>query len=64
MCYNEFGDFMLYTSIDNKKIKDLKKLNTKKYPDREAIFEISSAFINTSKNKQGVGRGSQMQRFL
>jgi len=29
---------MLYTSIDNQKIKDLKKLQTKKYRDKKGLF--------------------------
>ena len=31
---------MVYTSIDNEKIKNIKKLNKKKYRDQENLFLI------------------------
>ena len=31
---------MLYSSIENKKIKDLKKLHTKKYRDETGLFLV------------------------
>lgn len=36
---------MLYTSIDNKKIKEIKKLQTKKYRDEQNIFFIESEHL-------------------
>ncbi len=53
MCYNEFGDFMLYTSIDNKKIKDLKKLNTKKYRDKTGLFLVEGRHLVLEAYKTG-----------
>ena len=31
---------MLYSSIDNNKIKDLKKLHNKKYRDKKGLFLV------------------------
>ena len=31
---------MIYTSVDNKKIKDIKKLNTKKYRDKKDCTDV------------------------
>jgi len=36
---------MLYTSIDNKKIKDIKKLNTKKYRDKTGLFLVEGEHL-------------------
>lgn len=36
---------MLYTSIDNKKIKELKKLNTKKYRDKTGLFLVEGKHL-------------------
>lgn len=36
---------MLYTSIDNKKIKDIKKLNTKKYRDGKNLFLVEGEHL-------------------
>lgn len=53
MCYNEIGDFMLYTSIDNKKIKELKKLNTKKYRDKTGLFLVEGKHLVLEAYKTG-----------
>ncbi len=53
MCYNEFGGFMLYTSIDNKKIKDLKKLGTKKYRDKMGLFLVEGKHLVLEAYKTG-----------
>lgn len=44
---------MLYTSIENKKIKDLKKLNTKKYRDKENMFLIEGPHLVLEAFKTG-----------
>jgi len=36
---------MLYTSIDNKKIKDIKKLNDKKYRDKTGLFLVEGEHL-------------------
>ncbi|MEG2322533.1 MAG: RNA methyltransferase [Bacilli bacterium] len=36
---------MLYTSIDNNKIKDLKKLETKKYRDKKGLFLVEGKHL-------------------
>lgn len=44
---------MLYTSIDNKKIKDIKKLNTKKYRDKEGLFLVEGEHLVLEAYKTG-----------
>ncbi|MCI9234263.1 MAG: RNA methyltransferase [Bacilli bacterium] len=44
---------MLYTSIDNKKIKDLKKLNTKKYRDKTGLFLVEGRHLVLEAYKTG-----------
>ena len=44
---------MLYTSIDNKKIKDIKKLNQKKYRDKTNTFLIETEHLVLEAYKQG-----------
>lgn len=44
---------MLYTSIDNKKIKDIKKLSTKKYRDQEGLFLIEGEHLVIEAYKTG-----------
>lgn len=39
------GDLMLYSSIDNKKIKELKKLSLKKYRDLESLFLVEGEHL-------------------
>ena len=39
------GDIMVYTSINNEKIKNIKKLQTKKYRDLENKFFIESEHL-------------------
>ena len=54
MCYNgSSGDFMLYTSIENKKIKDIKKLNTKKYRDKVGMFLVEGEHLVLEAYKTG-----------
>ena len=53
LCYNENGGFMLYTSIDNKKIKDIKKLNTKKYRDKCGKFLVEGEHLVLEAYKTG-----------
>lgn len=45
---------MLYTSIDNKKIKEIKKLNQKKYRDKENKFLIEGEHLVLEAYKAGV----------
>ena len=45
---------MLYTSLDNKKIKDIKKLQTKKYRDLEGLFFIESEHLVEEAYNKGV----------
>ncbi len=53
-CYNEDGDFfMLYTSLENKKIKDIKKLNTKKYRDKTGLFLVEGEHLVLEAYKTG-----------
>ncbi|MDD2378112.1 MAG: RNA methyltransferase [Bacilli bacterium] len=44
---------MLYTSVDNKKIKDIKKLQTKKYRDLEDIFLVEGEHLVLEAYKMG-----------
>lgn len=44
---------MLYTSIDNKKIKDIKKLNTKKYRDKVGMFLVEGEHLVLEAYKTG-----------
>ena len=44
---------MLYTSIDNKKIKDIKKLNTKKYRDKCSKFLVEGEQLVLEAYKTG-----------
>lgn len=36
---------MLYSSIDNKKIKDIKKLTQKKYRDSQGLFLVEGEHL-------------------
>ena len=44
---------MIYTSIDNKKIKELKKLQTKKYRDQTGLFLIEGEHLVEEAYKKG-----------
>lgn len=44
---------MLYTSIENKKIKDLKKLNTKKFRDKTGLFLVEGKHLVLEAYKTG-----------
>lgn len=44
---------MLYTSFENKKIKDLKKLNTKKYRDKTGLFLVEGEHLVLEAYKTG-----------
>ena len=44
---------MLYSSIDNNKIKDLKKLNTKKYRDKKNLFLVEGNHLVLEAYKTG-----------
>lgn len=44
---------MLYTSIDNKKIKDIKKLNSKKYRDKVGLFLVEGEHLVLEAYKTG-----------
>ncbi len=44
---------MLYTSLDNKKIKDWKKLNTKKYRDKTGLFLVEGEHLVLEAYKTG-----------
>lgn len=44
---------MLYTSTQNKKIKDLKKLNTKKYRDKTGLFLVEGKHLVLEAYKTG-----------
>lgn len=44
---------MLYTSIENKKIKDIKKLNQKKYRDQQELFLVESKHLVLEAYKTG-----------
>ena len=45
---------MIYTSIDNKKIKELKKLNMKKYRDDSNLFLVEGEHLVLEAYKKGV----------
>lgn len=45
---------MLYTSINNPKIKDLRKLNTKKYRDQENLFLVEGYHLVKEAYNKGV----------
>lgn len=45
---------MVYTSIDNKKIKELKKLNMKKYRDENNLFLVEGEHLVLEAYKKGV----------
>jgi len=45
---------MLYTSIDNPKIKDLKKLQTKKYRDKKGLFLVEGRHLVLEAYKTGL----------
>ena len=45
---------MLYTSIDNKKIKNIKKLNSKKYRDETGMFIVEGEHLIQEAYKNGV----------
>jgi len=45
---------MVITSLDNKKIKDLKKLQDRKYRDRENLFLIEGSHLVTEAYKSGA----------
>ena len=44
---------MIYTSIDNKKIKDLKKLHNKKYRDKMGMFLVEGKHLVLEAYKKG-----------
>lgn len=44
---------MLYTSIDNKKIKDIKKLHQKKYRDKTGLFLVETEHLVLEAYKKG-----------
>lgn len=44
---------MLYTSIDNKKIKDIKKLNIKKYRDKKGLYLVEGEHLILEAYKTG-----------
>ncbi len=45
--------FMLYTSIENKKIKEIKKLNEKKYRDKTNLFIVEGEHLVLEAYKTG-----------
>lgn len=44
----------MYTSIDNKRIKEIKKLNQKKYRDRQSLFLIEGEHLVLEAYKKGI----------
>lgn len=44
---------MIYSSIDNKKIKDIKKLNTRKYREKEGLFLVEGEHLVLEAYKKG-----------
>ena len=44
---------MLYSSIDNSKIKDLKKLHNKKYRDKKGLFLVEGRHLVLEAYKTG-----------
>lgn len=49
----EIGDFMVYTSIENEKIKNIKKLNNKKYRDKDGLFLVEGEHLVLEAYKTG-----------
>jgi len=47
------GDIMLYSSIENNKIKDLKKLQNKKYRDKKGLFLVEGRHLTLEAYKTG-----------
>lgn len=47
------GENMLYTSIDNKKIKEIKKLHQKKYRDKTGLFLVEGEHLVLEAFKMG-----------
>ena len=45
---------MVYSSIDNNKIKDLKKLNNKKYRDKKGLFLVEGRHLILEAYKTGL----------
>lgn len=45
---------MIYTSTDNKKIKELKKLNIKKYRDQSNLFLVEGEHLVLEAYKKGL----------
>lgn len=45
---------MIYTSIDNKKIKDIKKLKTRKYRDKTNLFLVEGEHLVLEAYKKGL----------
>ena len=45
---------MLYTNVKNNKIKDIKKINQKKYRDRENLFLVEGEHLVLEAYKKGV----------
>ena len=45
---------MLYTNIKNNKIKEIKKLNQKKYRDRENLFLVEGEHLVLEAYKKGM----------
>ena len=44
---------MVYTSIENEKIKEIKKLNQKKYRDKSALFLVEGEHLVLEAYKSG-----------
>ena len=47
------GDIMLYTSVDNPKIKQIKKLSQKKYRDKYDKFMVEGSHLVLEAYKTG-----------
>lgn len=45
---------MIYTSIENAKVKELKKLHSKKYRDRDSLFLVEGEHLVLEASKAGV----------
>ena len=45
--------FMVYTSIENEKIKEIKKLNQKKYRDKAGLFLVEGEHLVLEAYKSG-----------
>lgn len=52
--YNVNGDIMIYESIDNTKIKEIKKLNQKKYRDKSNLFIVEGEHLVLEAYKRGI----------